>query len=103
MVYIGITFMTLCFLCILVGIILFYRYNMEALRLEEKNIKNKKFELFNNIDVKATKEIIDDYIEEYVNRYAVNKFISNNIQYIREPDMNDMIRNITKNILLDIP
>ena len=77
--------------------------------LEEKNIirdketKNKKFEIFNSVNIEDTTKNIDDYFEAYVNRYIIYKFASRRIDYIKEDSVELMINEVSKSIFFDIP
>lgn len=86
------------------GILIYHvnKYMDLKYKYKDLEIKNKKFELFSTVDVEKINKYIDDYIEGYVNRYAINKFIANNAIYIREQEQAEMIKSITKNIALDI-
>lgn len=95
-------FLILISFLIALNTILEYKKSEKEFKIKEKELKNKKYEIFNSIDIDGTKKIVDDMINDYIDRYALYKFIANNIPYIREPDQNEMIKNVTKNIMLDI-
>ena len=70
--------------------------------LLEKEIKNKKYEIFNSVDIVATKQIVEDMIDEYVNQYALYKFIAPNVIYVKAEQQQEMIRDVTRNIVIDL-
>ena len=71
-------------------------------QIREKEITNKKYELFNNIDIEFISEKLDKYFEKSVNRYIVYKFISNKAIFIDSDDTETMINDLTKFIVIDI-
>ena len=73
-----------------------------SLDIKEMKLKNDKYELFNTINTDTVNEILDNYVDKYIHRYVLYKFIANKIEYINKEDMEAMIKNVTKNILLDI-
>ena len=73
-----------------------------SLDIKEKEIKNKEYELFNSIDVDKINENINAYIEHYINRYILYKFISQKVMYINSDDTETLIRDVTKNIVIDL-
>ena len=77
-------------------------YLNEKNRLKEKEIANKKYELFNDIDTEYISEKLDKYFEKSVNRYIVYKFISNKVTFISSDDTETMITDLTKFIAIDI-
>lgn len=70
--------------------------------LKEKEIKNKKYELFKTIDTEAMNKIIDDYFDQYINRYIAYKFLSKKQMYIKSEEMENMIKDLTKLIYIQI-
>lgn len=72
------------------------------LDIKDKEQKNKKFALFNDVNVDTVNKVLNDYIDGYVNRYIVYKFMSQKIIYIRKEDIDQMIKDITKNIMLEV-
>ena len=70
--------------------------------LKEKEIKNKKYELFKTIDTEAMNKVIDDYFDQYINRYIAYKFLSKKQMYIKSEEMENMIKDLTKLIYIQI-
>lgn len=77
-------------------------YKEEKIKLKEMEIKNDKYKLFCTIDANRSREYVDDYIEEYIHRYIAFKFIANKIMHIKESDINAMVRDLTKLIVMEI-
>ena len=68
----------------------------------EKDVKNKKYQLFKDIDVEVVKTYIDSYFESYINRYITYKFLSKKIMYINSEEVETMISDTTKLIYIQI-
>ena len=73
-----------------------------ALDLQDKKIKVEKYELYNKVNIEAVNNEIDAYIQSYIDRYILYKFIANKIIYIKQEDTNAMIKDVTTNIAIDI-
>ena len=87
---------------IYIGLFLLRDVCNKYIAAKDRDIKNKKYELYNNIDVSKVNTILDEYVTDYVNRYIVYKFMSQKIIYITPDDTTAMINDVTKNILIDI-
>lgn len=70
--------------------------------LLEKDVKNKANTFFSNIDIESVNKLITEYIQKYIDRYIVYKFISNKKLYIDEESTDTMIKDVTKNVMRDI-
>jgi hypothetical protein len=68
----------------------------------DKSIKNKKYEIFNSVDIEEVQKKIDDYFESYISTYITYKFISKKINYIKADDIELMVKDITKMLYLEI-
>ena len=70
--------------------------------IRDKEIKNKKYELFKDIDTDIIKQTLDAYFEGYVNRYITYKFLSKKEMYIKSEEAEKMVNDITKLICIQI-
>ena len=70
--------------------------------LLEKDVKNKANTFFSTIDIVSVDKLITEYIQKYIDRYIVYKFISNKKLYINEESTDTMIKDVTKNVMRDI-
>ena len=70
--------------------------------LLEKDVKNKANTFFSTIDIASVDKLITEYIQKYIDRYIVYKFISNKKLYINEESTDTMIKDVTKNVMRDI-
>lgn len=85
-----------------------YVFNKVMNHLEENRnlrrleIQNKKCELQMRMDPKLAEKEIEDLVKDYLNQYALVNFITKQIPFIREQEVNEMIRYLDKQILLEI-
>lgn len=77
-------------------------YMDEKNRIREIESKNKTYELFASIDPEAVQKELDTYFERYVNRYITYKFIANKVIYIKQDDIEKMVSDTTKLIMIEI-
>lgn len=77
-------------------------YINEKNRIREIESKNKTYELFASIDPEAVQKELDTYFERYVNRYITYKFIANKVIYIKQDDIEKMVSDTTKLIMIEI-
>lgn len=77
-------------------------YMNEKNRIREIESKNKTYELFASIDPEAVQKELDTYFERYVNRYITYKFIANKVIYIKQDDIEKMVSDTTKLIMIEI-
>ena len=77
-------------------------YMNEKNRIREIESKNKTYELFASIDTEAVQKELDTYFERYVNRYITYKFIANKVIYIKQDDIEKMVSDTTKLIMIEI-
>ena len=70
--------------------------------IRDKEVKNKKYELFKTIDTEILKQSVDKYFETYINRYITYKFIAKKVMYINSEEVEKMVNDITKLIYIQI-
>ena len=86
----------------------FYVFNGIMKHLEENRnlrrleIENKKVELQMRMDPKLAEKEIEDLVKNYVSQYGFVNFISKQIPFIRDQQVNEMIRYLDKQIMLEI-
>ena len=78
------------------------QYMNEKNRIREIESKNKTYEFFASIDPEAVQKELDTYFERYVNRYITYKFIANKVIYIKQDDIEKMVSDTTKLIMIEI-
>ena len=70
--------------------------------LKELEIKNNQFNLYLSMDPKLAEEEIDNLVEKYLDEYVLNKILINNIDFIRKDQIEEMVKCLDKNIMLEI-
>ncbi len=70
--------------------------------LKEKEIKNKKYELFKTIDTEVMNKLLDDYFDQFINRYIAYKFVAKKQLYIKSEEIETMVKDLTKLIYIQI-
>lgn len=86
----------------------FYVFNGIMKHLEENRnlkrleIENKKVELQMRMDPKLAEKEVEDLVKNYVSQYGFANFISKQIPFIRDQQVNEMIRYLDKQIMLEI-
>ena len=70
--------------------------------LKEKEIKNEKYKIFLAADTENMTKELDEYFQKAINKYIIYKFVSKKISYIGADDLETMIKDLTKSIVIDI-
>ena len=71
-------------------------------KMEDMRIINEKNILLANIDITSINEKLDKYFEDYIERYIVYKFIANKVVYINQDEVDEMVKDLTKRIVMDM-
>lgn len=98
---------TLCTSILFLDSYLFYllviKDNIKARNeLKRKEIENAKMDLMMKLDPNLAEEEINKYIKGYLDQYMLSHFIINKIQYIKANEIEKMIRDLDKEIIIDI-
>lgn len=98
---IGIVVLVLIFIWIIIH---FYikKWISRFLNLKELDIKNKKHELYSNIDPDTVNTVINNYFEEFINKYMLYKFVAPKAIHIKQKDLETMIKDVTRDIVINI-
>lgn len=70
--------------------------------IKNKEIENKKFELFLSTSPEQINDELDKYFERYINRYIAFKFISKKATFINQDDTETMILDLTKLVAIEM-
>ena len=73
------------------------KYNQREFELELE-----KYKFFGTIDTKKVQEELDALINKYFSYYVLYTFVAHDKKYIKEDEINQGIKDITKNIILDM-
>lgn len=74
----------------------------ENRNLRRLEIENKKVELQMRMDPKLAEKEVEDLVKNYVSQYGFVNFVSKQIPFIRDQQVNEMIRYLDKQIMLEI-
>ena len=72
------------------------------LNIRNKEVENKKMELYLDISPELMEKEVDRFIDDYVKRYIVYRFMSKKIIYINDEECEKMVKNVTENILIEL-
>lgn len=94
--------------CIIDGTIIFlalkyFKYFETKNEINRIHYENEKIGLFMQTDIKATKDILDDYFKDQISKYTLENIIIKKIEFIKKPDIELMIKMLDRNIMLHIP
>ena len=92
----------LSILILIISFLIIKPYLTKLNDIRMMNAMNDKYNLFAELSVEDINNTLDNYFSVYVRRYIVYKFVSNNILYINKDDTENMIKDITKNIAIEI-
>ena len=98
----------ICIVCatvlLSVGIIVYFfnklitrKYNQRDFELELE-----KYKFFGSVDTKKVQEELDNLINKYFAYYVLYNFEALNKNYIKEDEMTQAIKDITKNIVIEM-
>ena len=80
----------------------FMKYMEEKNKLKKIELENNKYDLFMRMDPKLAEKEIEDMIKKKVQEYAFTNFIMKRISYVMDPQINEMIKYLDKQIILEI-
>lgn len=87
---------------VIVALIIINNYFKEKNKIDMIKAKNDQYSIFMQMDPEAILSTIDSFIETYVKRYIVYKFVSKKVTYIKHEEVNIMVNDITKLIAVEI-
>lgn len=70
--------------------------------VEKRKLENEKIKLYSTIDPKLVREEIINYIRNYAARYMTKYIMVNHITYIKQDQIDEMVKNIIRNSILDM-
>ena len=73
------------------------KYNQKEFELELE-----KYKFFGNIDTKKIQEELDNLVNKYFTYYALYNFEAHNKKYIKQDEIDQGIKDITKNIIIEM-
>ena len=88
--------------CINTFIILLFRYLNKMEERKDREIENEKMNLYSTLDINAIDKTIDEIIKKYINKYIIQNVLINGETYIKKDVIEEMVRDITKQFIVDI-
>ena len=70
--------------------------------IKNKQVENEKVKLYATIDPKLVREELNNLIKEYTARYMTKNIMVNQIKFIKNDQMDEMTREITKQVILEM-
>lgn len=65
-------------------------------------VQNEKMNLMMKLDPAAAEEEFDKLVKKYLNEYVLNKFIVNDVEYIRREEIETMVKDLDKIIMIEL-
>jgi hypothetical protein len=69
---------------------------------KNKEIQQKEYELYNNLDIDKSKAILNKMVDDYIAEYSLYNFTAHDKDYIGQKDADLLIKEVTKTISLNI-
>lgn len=90
---------------ILSGVMVFVikPYLEEKNKIDKMKADNDKMNIFMQMDPKIALEEIAKIIDDNINEYVLHKFIVYKIEFIKSEDIEKMIKELDKKMLLELP
>lgn len=92
-------------LVVLVFIVVLKLYKFFTTKYEtikNKQLENEKLKLYSTIDGKLVKEELIQLIRDYTARYMTKNIMVNQIDFIKNDQMDEMVKEITKEVILEM-
>lgn len=88
----------------ILGALYYYLWKISdrKLKIKEKEIQNDTYNIFMKLDPKLAETAIDDLIQSKLDDYVVTNIIANDIQYMKKQHVEDMVKTLTKNLVLNM-
>lgn len=77
-------------------------YLNEKNSIRKQELKIKEYEMYSKVDINEVSNIVDNYFQKYINRYITYKFIAKKKIYVKQDEIELMVRDITKVISIQI-
>ena len=70
--------------------------------INRRKTMNKQYELFMDVDIEKTEEMIDKLIRKHLEEYVLKEIIVQQIEYINKDQVKTMVKEIDKSILISL-
>lgn len=92
-------------LCIFLGIMIYKLFIFVTKRItdiQNKKIEHEKIKLYSTIDASAVKTELETLIRDYISRYMIKNIMINHIDIIKNDQMDQMTKDVTKDVILNM-
>lgn len=87
---------------IIIPLVVIKPYLDKRNEINERNSITDQRKLYMDMNPNEMNETVNEYIEGYIDKYIVYKFISKKVVYINQDAIDEMVRDLTKLIVIDI-
>ena len=77
-------------------------FTTKYIDIKNKQIENEKMRLYSTVDPKLVKQELVNYIRDYTARYMTKNIMVNQIDFIKNDQMDEMVRAIIKDVVLNM-
>ena len=70
--------------------------------INKMKIMNRQYEIYMDVDIKKTEEMIDELVQKHMAEYILKEIIAQQVEYITKDQIESMIKAIDKSILLTL-
>lgn len=70
--------------------------------INKMKIMNRQYEIYMDVDIKKTEEMIDELVQKHMAEYVLREIIAQQVEYITKDQIESMIKAIDKSILLSL-
>jgi len=81
---------------------LYYKFTNKRQSQKDFELELEKYKFFASVDTKAIKDEIDNLVNQYFSYYVLYNFEAYHKDYIKKDEMDKGIRDITKNIVIEM-
>lgn len=81
---------------------LYKLYDNKILNTKNKEIELEKLKILISIDPKLVKTELTNLIKDYTNRYMTKNILANQIIFIKNDQVEEMVKSIIKEVVLDL-
>jgi len=72
------------------------------IEIESNKVKNEQNRIYMDIDTRRAKEVIDETLKEYINKWILINITSKSGNYIKDSEVNELINYVTSNFILEM-
>ena len=70
--------------------------------IESNKVKNEQNRIYMDIDTRRAKEVIDETIKEYINKWILVNITSKSGNYIKDSEVDELINYVTSTFILEM-